>query len=151
MADLAVGARATLEHTFTATQVADFARLSGDTNPIHLDPDAARRAGFDREVVHGVLVTGLISRLLGTQLPGPGTILLEQQLKYLRPVYPDERVRATVEVTTVREDKPVFGLRTWVETGEVVLEGQATVVVRRLGVVTAPAAGSGSAGTGSAT
>ena len=133
MADLAVGARATLEHTFSATQVADFARLSGDTNPIHLDQDAARRAGFEREVVHGVLVTGLISRLLGTRLPGPGTILLQQQLRYLRPVYPDQAVRAFVEVTTVRPDKPVFGLRTWVETGEVVLEGEATVVVRPLG------------------
>jgi 3-hydroxybutyryl-CoA dehydratase len=133
VADLAVGARATLEHTFSAAQVADFARLSGDTNPIHLDQEAARRAGFEREVVHGVLVTGLISRLLGTRLPGPGTILLQQQLRYLRPVYPDQAVRAFVEVTTVRTDKPVFGLRTWVETGEVVLEGEATVVVRPLG------------------
>lgn len=137
MADLAVGARATLEHTFTVANVAEFARLSGDTNPIHLDAAAARRAGFEREVVHGVLVTGLISRLLGTQLPGPGTILLQQQLRYLRPVYPDQMIRATVEVTTVREDKPVFGLRTWVETGELVLEGEATVVVRPLGATPA--------------
>ena len=133
MADVVVGARATLEHTFTSAQVAEFARLSGDTNPIHLDPAVALVAGFDREVVHGVLVIGLISRLLGTQLPGPGTILLEQHLRYRRPVYPDELVRATVEVTSVREDKPVIGLRTWVETDAVVLEGEATVVVRDLG------------------
>lgn len=146
MADLAVGARATLEHTFTASEVAEFARLSGDTNPIHLDPEAARRAGFEREVVHGVLVTGLISRVLGTQLPGPGTILLQQQLRYLRPVYPDQPVRAFVEVTTAREDKPVFGLRTWVEAGEVVLEGEVTVVVRPLGQASAALANAGGAG-----
>jgi acyl dehydratase len=129
---LRVGATATLEHTFTSQQIADFARLSGDDNPIHLDGDAARIAGFERQVVHGVLVIGLISRLLGTRLPGPGTVLLEQHLRYRRPVYPDQPVRATVEVTSVREDKPVIGLRTWVETDAVVLEGEATVVVRRL-------------------
>jgi len=141
MPDFAIGERATLEHTFTTSQVADFARLSGDANPIHLDAEAGRRAGFDREVVHGVLVIGLISRLLGTRLPGPGTILLEQTLRYKRPVYPDEPVRATVEVTTVRKDKPVIGLRTWVETGELVLEGEATVVVRSLGAPLSPGGG----------
>lgn len=126
------GARATIEHTFTAADVTTFARLSGDENPIHLDGDAARTAGFEREVVHGVLVCSLISRLLGTRLPGPGTILLAQDLRYRRPVYPDQAARATVEVVSVREDKPVVVLRTWVETDEVVVEGEATVVVRKL-------------------
>jgi acyl dehydratase len=126
------GDRATVDHAFTTEDVAAFARLSGDTNPIHLDAEAARDAGFDREVVHGVLVTSLISRLLGTQLPGPGTILLGQELRYRRPVHPGDQVRATVEVTSVREDKPVIVLHTWVETDEVVLDGEATVVVRAL-------------------
>lgn len=126
------GSRATIEHTFSAEDVAAFARLSGDSNPIHLDAAAARRAGFDRPVVHGVLVGSLISRLLGTRLPGPGTILLSQELKYRRPVYPDDPIRASVEVISVREDKPVVVLRTWVETTEIVLDGEATVVVRKL-------------------
>lgn len=126
------GARATIEHTFTAADIALFARLSGDENPVHLDGDAARTAGFEREIVHGVLVCSLISRLLGTRLPGPGTILLSQELRYRRPVYPDQIVRARVEVVSVREDKPVVVLRTWVETDEVVIEGEATVVVREL-------------------
>jgi 3-hydroxybutyryl-CoA dehydratase len=145
MTDIRVGSRATLEHTFTLQQVSDFARLSGDTNPIHVDPEAARRAGFDREVVHGVLVVGLISRLLGTQLPGPGTILLEQRLRYARPVYPGQPLLASVEVTIAREDKPVFGLRTWIETTEVVLEGEATVVVRQLAPVREGAGGGAAA------
>ena len=126
------GSRATIEHAFSAEDVAAFARLSGDSNPIHLDAAAARSAGFDRPVVHGVLVGSLISRLLGTRLPGPGTILLSQELKYRRPVYPGDQIRATVEVISAREDKPVFVLRTWVETNEIVLEGEATVVVRTL-------------------
>jgi acyl dehydratase len=125
-----VGDRATIEHTFSTADIEAFARLSGDDNPIHLDGPAARLAGFDREVVHGVLVTSLISRLLGTRLPGPGTILLGQELRYRRPVYAGTPLRATVEVTNVREDKPVFVLRTWVETDEVVLDGEATVLLR---------------------
>ena len=126
------GDRASVEHIFTSDDIAAFARLSGDANPIHLDPDAARAAGFEREVVHGVLVTSLISRLLGTRLPGPGTILLGQELRYRRPVHPGDRLTATVEVTSVREDKPVIVLRTWVEGTEVVLDGEATVMLRAI-------------------
>ena len=124
------GDRASVEQVFTEENVAEFARLSGDDNPIHLDAAAARAAGFDREVVHGVLVTSLISRLLGTRLPGPGTILLGQELRYRRPVHPGDRLTATVEVTSVRKDKPVIVLRTWVEGTEVVLDGEATVMLR---------------------
>jgi acyl dehydratase len=127
-----VGQRASLERTFTREDVAAFAALSGDTNPVHLSSDAAVRAGFDRELVHGTLVAGLISRLLGTQLPGPGTIILAQELRYLHPVYVDDPVQAHVEILTVRADKPVLTLRTWVEGSEVALDGTATVVVRRL-------------------
>lgn len=126
------GDQASLERIFTDEDVAAFAKLSGDDNPIHVDADAARRARFDRQVVHGVLVTSLISRLLGTRLPGAGTVLLGQELRYRRPVYPGDRLRATVEVLSVREDKPVIVLRTWVESDEVVLDGEATVVVRAL-------------------
>jgi acyl dehydratase len=134
MADpIAVGASASIEHAFTLEDVAAFARLSGDENPVHLDADAARSAGFEREIVHGVLVVSLISRLLGTVLPGPGTILLGQELRYRRPVYPGDRLRATVEVTNVRADKPVITLRTTIETDEVVVDGEATVLVRALG------------------
>jgi phosphate acetyltransferase len=125
------GARASIEHVFTTDEIAAFVTLSGDDNPIHLDARVARSAGFDREVVHGVLVTSLISRLLGTRLPGPGTILLGQELRYRRPVHPGDLVRATVEIMSVRQDKPVVTLRTWIETDDVVLDGEATVLVRR--------------------
>src|SRR4029079_6287726 len=96
----------------------------------HLDAAAARAAGFDREVVHGVLVSSLISRLLGTRLPGPGTILLGQELRYRRPVHPGDRLTARAEVRSVREEKPVMVLKTLVEGTEIVLDGEATVMLR---------------------
>jgi acyl dehydratase len=129
---LALGARASVDHVFSADDVAAFARLSGDDNPIHLAPDAARTAGFDRPLVHGVLVVSLLSRLLGTRLPGPGTVLLGQNLRFRKPVYPDDRLRATVEVIGIREDKPIITLRTWVESDDVVVDGESTVLVREL-------------------
>lgn len=133
MADpLRPGDRASVEHVFTRAAVATFVELSGDDNPIHLDVEAARAAGFAREVVHGVLVLSLISRLLGRDLPGPGTILLGQEFRYLAPVYVGDRVTANVEILSVREDKPIVQLRTWVETDVTVLDGQATVLVRTL-------------------
>jgi acyl dehydratase len=127
------GDRADVELTFGQGDVAAFARLSGDDNPIHLDPAAARAAGFEGTIVHGALVMGLFSRLLGTRLPGPGTVYLGQEIRFTRPVYPGIPVMAHVEVVSVREDKPVIVLRTWAETGqppELVMDGQATVLVR---------------------
>lgn len=127
-----VGDRASVEHVFTRDALATFVELSGDDNPIHLDIEAARSAGFEREVVHGVLVLSLVSRLLGRDLPGPGTILLGQELRYLHPVYIGDRVTANVEILSVREDKPIVQIRTWAETDVPVLEGTATVLVRAL-------------------
>jgi acyl dehydratase len=125
------GDHASVEHVFTQEDVAAFAVLSGDDNPIHLDPDAARAAGFAGTIVHGTLVMGLFSRLLGTRVPGPGTVYLGQEIRFLLPVLPGVAIVAHVEVTAIREDKPVITLRTWAESaGEVVMDGQATVLLR---------------------
>lgn len=128
-----VGDRASLSHVFTREDVAEFARLSGDDNPVHLDDQAARQAGFAGIIVHGMLAAGLISRVLGTQLPGPGTIYLSQEMRFRRPVYPGQRVTPVVEVVVRREDKPIIELATRVEAdGEVALDGTATVLVRSI-------------------
>jgi 3-hydroxybutyryl-CoA dehydratase len=126
-----VGDHASVDHAFTVADIATFARLSGDDNPIHLDEEAARAAGFEGVIAHGAMVMGLFSRLLGTRLPGPGTIYLGQETRFSRPVYPGATVTAHVEVVAVREDKPVVTLRTWAEVeGMVAMDGQATVLVR---------------------
>jgi acyl dehydratase len=124
------GDHASVERVFTQDDVAAFARLSGDENPIHLDDGVARQAGFPGTIVHGALVMGLFSRLLGTRLPGPGTIYLGQEVRFMKPVLPGVVVTAHVEVLTVREDKPVIVLRTWAEAGDTVMDGTATVLFR---------------------
>lgn len=72
---------------FTAEQVAAFARISGDTNPIHLDDAAAQTAGFTSRISHGVLVAAELSRIFGTRTPGPGTLFLGMRLAFLAPIY----------------------------------------------------------------
>lgn len=128
----AVGDAASLEHTFTQDDVTTFARLSGDDNPVHLDEAAAQRMGFSGTIVHGMLAAGLISRLLGTRLPGPGTIYLRQELRFLRPIAPGQSVVATVSVSGRRDDKPILELATVITSdGDTVIDGSATVMVRR--------------------
>ena len=124
---IAVGDQATLDHAFSAADVLDYIRISGDDNPIHRDAAAARAAGFEREVVHGLLATSLVSRMLGTQLPGPGTILLGVDLSYVRPVHVEELVSVAVEVAAVREDKPIARLNVTVRTTEDVIRGEVVV------------------------
>lgn len=127
----AVGDHAMLQHRFSLDDIRAFAALSGDRNEIHLNEAAARRAGFEGPVVHGILVASLLSRILGTILPGPGTVYLGQELTFRRPVYPGREVSAAVEVLGVRDDKPIVELRTWVEVdGETAIDGRAVVLVR---------------------
>lgn len=108
-----------------------FARVTGDTNPVHLDQAAAARSLFGRRVAHGMLSAGLISAVLGTRLPGPGSIYLGQELRFTRPVFPGDTVTATVEVLEVIPEKRRVRLRTVCvnDRGETVVEGEARVMV----------------------
>jgi 3-hydroxybutyryl-CoA dehydratase len=131
--DLRVGQRASLSKTITPADIEQFAALSGDRNPLHLDEAFARTSRFGRSVAHGMLPAGIISATLGTILPGPGAIYLSQTLKFLQPVYPGDTVTATVEITAIRADKGIVTLRTGCanQSGEAVLEGEAVLLVGR--------------------
>lgn len=75
--------------TFDAEQVLLFSEATGDQNPVHLDSEAAKRAGFDGKITHGMLSGGELSRIFGTEIPGPGTLFLRSDLMFLKPIYPD--------------------------------------------------------------
>jgi 3-hydroxybutyryl-CoA dehydratase len=129
-----VGASASLTRVVEAEDVEAFARLTGDTNPIHLDDEYAGRSRFGRRIAHGALVAGYISAVLGTTLPGPGSIYLSQTLAFKAPVFIGDTVTATVTVTNVRPDKPVvtFDTRCANQDGQVVLEGEAVLLCPQL-------------------
>ncbi len=131
VSELHVGQRASVTKAFLESEVAQFAELSLDKNPIHLDQDFAASTVFGRRIVHGMLVASLFSGILGQKMPGEGTIYLGGTIQFVGPVFIDEPVTAFVEITKIREDKPIVTLKTWCENpnGEIVVDGEAVVKV----------------------
>ena len=97
--ELALGDSASLQRTLTADDIALFAVMSGDVNPQHLDPEFAASTRFHGVIAHGLWGGALISAVLGTQLPGPGTVYGAQSLKFLRPVRVGDTLTITVTVS----------------------------------------------------
>lgn len=127
---LKVGDSASRTKTITDADVQDFARASGDTNPVHLDEDYAATTRFGRRIAHGMLTGSLISAVLGNDLPGNGSIYLGQEFRFKAPVFIGDTITATVEVTAYREEKRIATLKTTCtnQEGAVVLEGEAVVI-----------------------
>ena len=128
--DLEVGQTASVAKTITEADILLFAAVSTDTNPVHIDADAAKRSQFGERIAHGMLSAGLISAVLGTRLPGPGTIYLSQTLKFLAPVRIGATVTATAEIIALDPARRRATMRTVCRVGEtVVIEGEALVMV----------------------
>ncbi len=128
--DLSIGQSASFGKTITEADILMFAAVSGDTNPVHINKEAAAASMFKERIAHGMLSAGLISAVLGTRLPGEGTIYLAQNLKFRAPVKIGDTVTATVTITALDEAKKRVTLNTvcTVE-GKPVIEGEATVMV----------------------
>ncbi len=129
--DMHVGQTASIGKTISEADILMFAAVSLDTNPVHLNAEAAAASIFKERVAHGMLSAGLISAVLGTRLPGPGTIYLAQTLQFRRPVKIGDTVTATVEVTALDAEKKRATLKTvCTVVGKTVIEGEATVMPR---------------------
>jgi phosphotransacetylase/acyl dehydratase len=128
--EIEVGETATLERTLSREDIELFAVMSGDVNPAHLDDEYARSDMFHKIVAHGMWGASLISALLGTKLPGPGAIYLEQTLRFRRPVAIGDTI--TVSVTAATKDperqRISFDCRCVNQLGEAVIEGTAKVI-----------------------
>ena len=128
--DLRLGQKASFGKTVTESDIVLFAAVTGDTNPMHLNAEYAKNSIFGERIAHGMLAAGLITKALGTQLPGPGTIYLSQSLKFRAPVRIGQTVTATVEVVALHPERHRATLRTLCTVaGEPVLEGEAYVSV----------------------
>lgn len=97
-----IGDNASIRKVITDEDILTIAKL-GDTNPLHLDDEFARKMGFKGRIAHGIISINLISTVLGTMLPGNGTILLSQNMNFRAPVYSNDTITATVEVIKIRE------------------------------------------------
>jgi 3-hydroxybutyryl-CoA dehydratase len=127
---LYIGQTATLSKTITDADILMYSAVSLDTNPIHLDEEVARRSRFGGRIAHGMLSAGLISALLGTRLPGPGSIYLRQSLTFRAPVRIGHTVKATVEIIDLNLPRKSATLRTTCMVKEnVVIDGEACVLV----------------------
>jgi acyl dehydratase len=131
MPSLQPGDTASRTTPITDEMIRLFADLTGDTNPVHLDEAYAAGTRFGRRIAHGMIAAGLISATLANDLPGPGTVYLSQTLQFKAPVYPGDTITTTVEVKSVRPDKPIVTLITSCknQSDAVVLAGEAVVLV----------------------
>jgi acyl dehydratase len=126
---LKVGDTARRTRTVRPEDIELFTELTGDRNPLHYDELAASRSRFGRIIVQGGVTTGLLNAVVAEELPGPGSVFLHVDWSFRAPVGPGDRITAEVEVLEVRDDKPIFRLRTTITNadGTAVLDGTALV------------------------
>jgi 3-hydroxybutyryl-CoA dehydratase len=126
--EITIGLKYESSHTITSIEVEEFARLSGDTNPIHIDDYYAEQSIFKQKIVHGMFVGAFISKAIASNLPGPGSIYLNQTMNFLKPVYHDSRIEVCIEVESLKEEKNIVFLKTTCRVaGDLVIDGTAVV------------------------
>ncbi len=127
--DIEIGMMRSLQKQVTDRDIQLFAEVSTDRNPVHLDDDYAQDTIFEGRIAHGMLTAGLVSAVIGEQLPGHGTVYLSQSLKFLGPVRPGDVVTAEVEVTAIDNAKRRVTMDTrCIVDGKKVLAGEAIVL-----------------------
>ena len=130
VADLAIGMSVAIENTVSEQDVIDFARVSGDYKPLHMDEDYAKTTQFKGRIAHGALSASYISAILGNDLPGPGAVFMELNLKFVRPVRIGDTVTSTAEVIEMVERGYRVRLAVKGEVdGKVAMKGEALVMV----------------------
>lgn len=116
----------------TENLVGNFAQLSGDSNPIHISKEYARKTKFKKPIAHGMLIGALISSMIAKDLPGEGSIYLSQNLKFIKPVYVGTEAEIIIRIIECKKEKPLFTLETNVYVDSVcTVEGLAVVFNER--------------------
>ena len=128
--EIKVGMTVSYSQTVTDADIKAFAGISGDNNPVHMDQEYASESQFGNRIAHGLMSASYFSALFGTKLPGPGCVYVEQNLKFLRPVFIGDTVTASVYVTEVDKNKRRVFFKTICEvSGKKVITGKAEIYV----------------------
>lgn len=124
-----IGDKASIARTIAESDVYLYAGITGDLNPAHINEEASKDGLFKGRIAHGMLTAGLISAVLGTHLPGPGSIYLSQELRFLSPVRVGDTITATVEVIEIVKER-IVKLKTYCtnQKGDMVIDGIATIL-----------------------
>lgn len=128
--ELKIGMKESIKKLISEEDILQFAEISLDYNPVHLDEKYAEKTIFKKRIAHGMITSSLISAILGTKLPGPGTIYLKQILEFKKPVYINDTITVTCEIINLIKEKRKVILSTIAinQNKEIVLEGEATVI-----------------------
>lgn len=130
MPKVQIDSQHTFTKTFSAQDVFAFAQLSQDDNPVHVNAEYAKNSIFKKQVVHGVLITSMFSKIFGTIYPGNGGIYMSQASKFIKPAYIDEAITATVTLTAFDDEKKrgVFKCEAHNDNGDLILIGEAKIL-----------------------
>ena len=128
--EMKIGDSASFTKTVTGTDVYMFAGITGDFNPAHVNQVEAEKGMFGKRIAHGMLSAGFISAVLGTMLPGPGTIYMGQELRFTKPVAIGDTITATVTVAEmiIEKNRVILDTVCTNQNGEIVIKGKATVM-----------------------
>jgi 3-hydroxybutyryl-CoA dehydratase len=131
MMDFFVGQTASFSRTITESDIVTFAELSGDYNPVHIDQEFAANSRFGERIAHGLLTSSFLSGLLGMELPGQGSVYLEQSLKFKKPVFIGDTVTASAEILEIDQERRIIRLETICrkQDNTVVLTGEAKLMM----------------------
>jgi acyl dehydratase len=127
--DLTIGQTAHREIKVTAEMVRSYAEITGDYNPLHFDLEFASRTRFEQLIAQGGITTGLLHALVAMDMPGPGSVFINQSWNFPKPVYIGDTIRAVATVTSVQDKRPVADIEFVIRNqhGDEVLSGRATV------------------------
>ncbi len=131
--EINIGETASFTKTVTEYDVYSIAGVTGDFNPAHIDSEFASETSFGKRIAHGILSIGFISTVLGTQLPGPGSIYIHQSCDFKRPIFIGDTITSTVEVTKKDEERNRVWLHTYCKNQrhELVVDGEAIMMPPR--------------------
>ena len=126
--EIEIGSKFEFEKNITSSDVLEFSKVTGDNNPIHLDDSYAKTTIFKQKIVHGLFIGSLFSKAIASDLPGPGSIYINQSMNFIRTIFHDSTVRICIEVESLKHEKQIVFLKTtcWID-DQMVIDGTAIV------------------------